>query len=815
MMKLNWRKALAATLAAAMTLTAVPGAVFADEISYDTADELVSVQSIDDLADVSGSYENVDDISIDSVADDISDLDVMTADDVKIMEDDNIPEGYSAEDIEKTGDGDAPTDPHAPLSINLDNKPHTGMLTYEHGAHYFMFNVPRPGRVTLKVSSQEGVGINILDDVKNGDDWGNFSAEVKWYQSEVHDKEFAIDLIAGTYYMDIVHYADADYTFWLSFKDVTIPRGGISIIDPVMGGARLEGKDAYEITPNTKYVSMFPQRKTSSCEWFKFQIDKDNTPIYLTLNSPQIGRVQFNIYYDGVGASNIINFKKPYFIVYRGNGYSGEKLITSDVPWQTPRLLETDKFPHGTYYLVIRQNGGVNDTGYYNLEIGTKQKAPVKSVTFNKNQQKIALGKGGTEKLVPVIAPVDADEKSVVWSVNNPLVATVDDEGNVMGKSKGTTTVKATSTVNKDLFASCEVEVVDVVVDNVPKEGCPAKVVKERFDTTTSEFFGTKYDKYEVSNPKIGAVDKNGFFVAKSAGKTEVSGFVMTSGKLFVRVKTCVINIEQPLVNYNEKDTKGRILKYFTVTHPNYKFDAASKITSATCKPDSWEISDKKGISFELETDSEGKQTGKVICKGNGKCLVTAVYGEGKTAARVSFLILAVMPKLNAAKMRVVPGQAFALKLANAKETDEISWEYVASTADDRVIDKSDAGTIEDASPKKTSKLVKRITVNKAVNSTIKVTVNGDVFTCDIDVLSPELNVKGGMITLKVGKAGKVAVKNLKILTNTWVSSDPTKVEIVNSVKGVGVIKAIAAGETTVYTEVAGMKIECPVKVIE
>ncbi|MCR5687584.1 MAG: Ig-like domain-containing protein [Lachnospiraceae bacterium] len=816
MVRVNWKKTLAATVAAAMTLLAVPSMVFADEADVSTEEPEVYEQYAEELSEDAYAEPSAEELSEDIYAEtseeellsgkdeELSSEEAVTADPADEEADaEDGDEADSVAETELTGDGDSPTDPHAPMPVLLDNKVHTGHLNEEGENHYYRFEVKNPGRVTLKVTSDIGVGVNLLDDVKGGDDWWNYKAEIQWADDDVHDEEYTFDLIPATYYMELYYYKASDYSFSLSFKGLDIPKGGKDITDRIMGGSRLDAGDAEYIETNQKYVSMFPLRKNASHEWLQFEIERDNTPIYLTLNSPQIGRFDFALYYDG--ADSVVYLDHPYYIVYKGNGYLGEKLIANTIPGYGHFEDGTDKFPHGTYYLRISQNGGIFDTGYYNLEIGTRQKANVTGVSFNKNQQKIALGIGGTEKLIPVVKPANADEKTVVWSVSNPLVASVDDEGNVTGVSKGTTKVTATSTVSEDLKAVCEVHVVDVVVDNEPKTDCPANAVKQKVNTVTSEYFGRKFDKYEVSNPKLGSVDKDGYFTSKAPGSTNVTGFVKADGNLYVRAKTCVINIAQPTVKYPLNE-KGREVKYFTATYEGSEFDPAAAVDNKGIEITGWDLSDKKG-DFVLQSN------GKILCKKNGtNCKVTPLFGADKKPGNIVFTLKTVTPKLSVVqKLNQKTGQSFTIKLSNCTEKDEIDWKYVEDPDDTRVTVRTEDVVLEQVNAGKPSNLQRKVVINKAVNGKIVATVNGHDYECKVTVVTPQ--IKASAINTKVGKAVTVGVKDSSIKSISWESSAPDKVAPTDAAKGK--FKAVSAGTAVISAEVGGVTVSCNVTVSE
>ncbi|MBD5441529.1 MAG: leucine-rich repeat protein [Treponema sp.] len=83
----------------------------------------------------------------------------------------------------------------------------------------------------------------------------------------------------------------------------------------------------------------------------------------------------------------------------------------------------------------------------------------VESVTLN--TYKLTIEPGGTRTLIATVYPYDADDKTVVWSAFNPLIATVDDDGKVTAISEGSTFITARV---GDKTAECEVDVKTILV---------------------------------------------------------------------------------------------------------------------------------------------------------------------------------------------------------------------------------------------------------------------------------------------------------------------------------------------------------------
>ena len=86
---------------------------------------------------------------------------------------------------------------------------------------------------------------------------------------------------------------------------------------------------------------------------------------------------------------------------------------------------------------------------------------PVESVSLN--QTYLKLYEDDSAQLVAKVRPVDATDKSITWSSSDPLVATVDQAGNVTAISVGTAEISAQV---GEFVATCSVEVKQKLVIN-------------------------------------------------------------------------------------------------------------------------------------------------------------------------------------------------------------------------------------------------------------------------------------------------------------------------------------------------------------
>lgn len=86
--------------------------------------------------------------------------------------------------------------------------------------------------------------------------------------------------------------------------------------------------------------------------------------------------------------------------------------------------------------------------------------------SLNLNKETVELDIGSSEALIASLSPETATNKLIKWVSSNPEIATVDDNGNVIGKSVGKVTITAETTDGSNLKASAEVTVKEAEVDN-------------------------------------------------------------------------------------------------------------------------------------------------------------------------------------------------------------------------------------------------------------------------------------------------------------------------------------------------------------
>ncbi|GEM_PF-580255 len=142
--------------------------------------------------------------------------------------------------------------------------------------------------------------------------------------------------------------------------------------------------------------------------------------------------------------------------------------------------------------------------------------------------------------------PADADDKSVVWSIEDPAIATVNEEGLVTALSPGKTKVTVTS-VPTGIQASCEIVVLQHVTGvsmSVPSLEMTKIGETYQLDVTVAPENATdKSVKWTSSNPSVCTVTESGNVIALGYG-TAIVIATTTDGSF---PAACVVNVIQPV----------------------------------------------------------------------------------------------------------------------------------------------------------------------------------------------------------------------------------------------------------------------------
>ena len=412
----------------------------------------------------------------------------------------------------------------------------------------------------------------------------------------------------------------------------------------------------------------------------------------------------------------------------------------------------------------------------------------VDSIQLSKSE--VSIVEGENTALTASVLPADAENRSVSWTSSDEDIATVSSSGIVTARSMGEAVITAT-TVDGKFTDSCIVTVAakeqdkdkdtEQETDPKPDDSDPTKTENDEpvvvddvlavgQKVSVSRFFGKSYAKYAVEPKGYASVSSKGLLTAKKAGAVTVIGLIK-SGMKWVQDTDNAIEIEIERPAFEERTVP--------LSYAGETFDANDNLEATSCVPSSWATSNAKVLSIDTET-------GIATAEKSGTAKVSAVFGEGKNAAKYSFTVTVTVPVISKKTVAMLTGASTTLKLNKASETPD--W----SSSNGSVAEVDENG---------------KITAHSAGETEINAQLNGIDYTCKVTVKKPTLSIR--KVALVPGKTKKITLKNSKLSDVEWESSDDSVVTVDEN----GVITAVAPGQAKINTTAGGCEDVCTVTV--
>ena len=178
------------------------------------------------------------------------------------------------------------------------------------------------------------------------------------------------------------------------------------------------------------------------------------------------------------------------------------------------------------------------------------EKVLVESLYFEESEMMLDLEKGKTMKLSVHCIPENATNKHFKWVSKNPEIATVDDDGNVTGVSRGDAVITVASTDGSNKSAYCVVFVyvnlASVRLDKQSIELYEGETAKLNVTVTPADATDPTVT-WSSSNPNVVTVDDDGNIRAVSAGLAGIAAVSNDEGHssaaCSVKVKACLTGL--------------------------------------------------------------------------------------------------------------------------------------------------------------------------------------------------------------------------------------------------------------------------------
>lgn len=170
----------------------------------------------------------------------------------------------------------------------------------------------------------------------------------------------------------------------------------------------------------------------------------------------------------------------------------------------------------GTMVRVSNPDGSV----YKDVAVHVADCVPLEGLTLNEDALRLPVGT--SEKLTPVLAPVDTTRTGVVYESANENVATVDRDGTVHAVSVGTAVITARPATGEDFAASVTVTVVQPAESIAFEESVYVTTVEQTDDDLKLTFTpatATERDvTWESSNPDVCEMGADGQLIKHRNG---------------------------------------------------------------------------------------------------------------------------------------------------------------------------------------------------------------------------------------------------------------------------------------------------------
>ena len=153
------------------------------------------------------------------------------------------------------------------------------------------------------------------------------------------------------------------------------------------------------------------------------------------------------------------------------------------------------------------RNPFIDNSNYANLIWGNNPIDPstpvVNKVTINPSSLQLDLNNNKTASLKAIVDVSNGASNEVNWVSSNPNVASIDNNGLVTAKSKGSCVIKAISTFDSSKYGECNVNVIDSsstsITANVTKIYHPGDIITKD-DITVKDDLGNDIPNFEFAN---------------------------------------------------------------------------------------------------------------------------------------------------------------------------------------------------------------------------------------------------------------------------------------------------------------------------
>ncbi|MGE7111210.1 Ig-like domain-containing protein [Lysinibacillus sp. NPDC047702] len=259
--------------------------------------------------------------------------------------------------------------------------------------------------------------------------------------------------------MGIILFSFSLDTFYESKAEAATASIGQQLLQPEEGWKRYDDSSTLIVKKEYETSVQSPAYGGS----FSWIADGTNKPIEFTFYGTKLRLIAR--YYNGVYYGEKINL----YIDDELKTTFSEKSPTSDV-FQA-LVAEVSGLTNSIHRVKILLDPSSTDKGI-NLDaididetgqLINSNETIIESLDLNKEALNLVVG--SSEVLVTTILPENATNKVIQWTSSDPEIASVDSNGNVIGKKAGNVTITATTTDGSNLSSTAEVTVKEAEID--------------------------------------------------------------------------------------------------------------------------------------------------------------------------------------------------------------------------------------------------------------------------------------------------------------------------------------------------------------
>lgn len=402
-------------------------------------------------------------------------------------------------------------------------------------------------------------------------------------------------------------------------------------------------------------------------------------------------------------------------------------------------------------------------------------------VAVSMDQTDVMIDVGEEFKLTPTFYPETASDTGVSWTSSDDSIATVNKNGEVVGKSGGVAVIQCT-TYDGGYNAFCIVTVIEEVtkIKILPEQYKLGLGKTYQLDVEITNTTATNKDiEWSSSDESIVEVDQNGRIRGVSIGYATITAMALDGSDVEA---TCEVRVVTEVSGMTMNTTSITLIQGNT-----FQLKAAIRPENATYNTPWWD-SENDEIAM---VDDDGIVT--AISPGTTWITANARDSSGKYC-KCYVTVIAPLPATGVTTMVsevvMAPGEkkTVVAKATPANTTDNMMW---TSTDESIVRVNSVTGEMTAIAPGTASVIVMTDSGKKAVINVIVVGLNRTSVVMEYYSTGVTLYVEGATSTVR------------------WYSANPRVVEVTN-----GRLTSRGPGTTTVEARVNGRTLSCTVRVV-